>query len=262
MLRPALGLVLAVLAAAPLAAAPEPPTVSYKDDRVTMRADDVPVSDVLEALKRQSGAEVRGELPAGKVSATFDDIPLRDALGRILGDRSFTLTYGEDGRLRAIELKGGPQERKPVVEQAARPPEKGPSKKERWDAIAHALDHRRPIAVTGRLAEASGKPEVDWEYLLRAASSHEEEDVRVEAFRAGVREVDQNPELRAAMLEAMNALDDAELAQFARAMVGENAQGLAKWAIRLVHTPELRGRLRAVVRQLRLEERRQAASRG
>jgi hypothetical protein len=262
---------LGVLAVSPLRAAdPETPTVSYKDDRLTLRASDMPVADLMEALKRDSGAEIRGEVPSGKVSATFDAVPLREALGRILGDRSFTLTYADDGHLKAIELKGGPTEWKPPAaaeagrptDEAARSAEKGASHKERVDALAHVFDHRGPVQVKGKLAEASGKSEVDWAYLLRTAGSHEEQDVRVEAFRTGVQELDQNPEMRADMVSAMSALTDEELAQFARLMLGPNAQGVTKYAARLAHSPDLRGRLRAVVRQLRIEDRQQASARG
>src|SRR5438105_8588602 len=102
MLRPALGI--ALLVAGSVGAAPLD-RLEYRDDRLTIRARDTPVGEVVDALKRQSGAEVRGAVPEGAVSAEIDTLPLREALARLLGERSFTLTYGEDGRLKTIELK-------------------------------------------------------------------------------------------------------------------------------------------------------------
>lgn len=284
MLRSALALaLLGLVAVTPvLAADPEPPKVSYQNDRLTLHASDMPVSDLIEALKKETGAEIRGEAPDGKISATFDDVPLREALGRVLGDQSFTLTYADDGRLKAIQLKGGPTEKKgtlpeaappsPVVDQAptaeAAAPRRGsrapkPSgrpAKERVDGLAHVFDHRAPIKVDGKLAAASGESEVDWAWMLRTAGSHEQEDVRAEAFEKGVREIDQNAEMRKAMVDAMSDLSDQELAQFSRAMLGPNALGITKLAARLAHSRDFRGRLRDVARQLRVEERQQAAN--
>src|SRR5207237_6590050 len=75
MLRPALGI--ALLVAGSVGAAPLD-RLEYRDDRLTIRARDTPVGEVVDALKRQSGAEVRGAAPEGAVRAELDTLPLRE----------------------------------------------------------------------------------------------------------------------------------------------------------------------------------------
>jgi len=66
---------------------------------------------VLAELGRVSGAEIRGAPREPRdLTAKFDDVPLPEALHRLLGDQNFMLKYGEADRLRMIELFGGPQE--------------------------------------------------------------------------------------------------------------------------------------------------------
>src|SRR5207249_4501690 len=87
----------------------QPPEIEYRNDRLTLHAHDTPITAILDEVKRQSGAEVRGAPAVTSVTVDLDAVPLREALERLLGPRSFTLTYGEHGRLKAIELRGGPQ---------------------------------------------------------------------------------------------------------------------------------------------------------
>jgi hypothetical protein len=250
-----------MLAAPPLRAAD---ILSYQDDRLTMRVENMPLGEVLEQLKAQSGAELRGEVPAGQVTATFDAIPLREALERLLGDRSFTLTYGDDGRLKAIELKGGPQAAPAVARQEDRPA-RAAGRKERWEAVGAVFNDPKPVPVDGVLAELTGKNEAGWDFVLRTAINHEDPEVRLDAARAGMRAVDQSPEMQQALLKAFDAMDTAELAQFARAAMGgssEGAEALTKFIARNTRTPEFRTRARAVLRQIRLDARSKTASAG
>jgi len=108
----------AVLAAAALyptpalaAAEGSSPIVTYRRDRLSVRLEKVPLEDVLAELGRVSGAEIRGAPREPRdLTAKFDDVPLPEALHRLLGDQNFMLKYGEADRLRTIELFGGPQE--------------------------------------------------------------------------------------------------------------------------------------------------------
>ena len=99
---------------APAAAAePEDPTpiVRYGDDRLSVRLVDVPPMRILEELARGTDAVVRGRVAeAPPVSARFDDVPLPEALHRLLGRQNFTLAYDGRHRLRAVTLLGGPVE--------------------------------------------------------------------------------------------------------------------------------------------------------
>src|SRR5436189_5047087 len=96
---------------APAVAEPSPPIVTYRSDQLSVRLEKVPLEDVLAELGRVSGAEIRGAPREPRdLTAKFDDVPLPEALHRLLGDQNFILKYGEADRLRMIELFGGPQE--------------------------------------------------------------------------------------------------------------------------------------------------------
>src|SRR4029453_6169167 len=86
-------------------------TIQYDDDRLTLRVEEALAADILQEVARQSGAEVRGQIPTTRrVSAEFEHAPLKDGLERVLGAQNFTLTYAGEGRLKTIELKGVPEE--------------------------------------------------------------------------------------------------------------------------------------------------------
>ena len=72
-------------------------------------------------------------------------------------------------------------------------------------------------------------------------------------------------EMQAALLKAFSAMDDAEIAQLARAAMGgsnEDAEALAKVILRNSRTTEFRTRARSVLRQIRLDGRNGTASAG
>ena len=101
-----LALLALVLTGVPAGAA-TPPGVEYRDDRVTVHAEQVPRADVLAAIARATGAELRGQvIDAGDLTIVFDAVPLGDALHRVLGTQSFTVTYGEGARVRVRLVMG------------------------------------------------------------------------------------------------------------------------------------------------------------
>jgi len=258
--------IVAALAAAPSAAAeePTPRTIEYRDDRLTLRVNNVPVGDILEELRRQSGAELRGRAPADvKVSVQFDAVPLNEALPRLLGD-NFTLTYAEDGRLKTIELKGGPEA--PVAPKAATgAPEDQLADREtppKWLKVYHTFEQRDRVAIQGRLAEIFGANEANWDLLMNTAIGYEEPRVRADAMRAALAAFDANPELRDATVGALGDMSDAELAAFARHNCKHMAESFLKNVARQTKNPEWRARAAAVLRELRLQARRQAATAG
>src|SRR5689334_21840566 len=93
--------VLAALACASVAGA-APPDVRYRAGRVTVHVHAAPLAGVLDAIARDAGAAVRGDVPSRDVTLDLDDVPLDDVLARLLGKDSFALTYAPDGGLRAI----------------------------------------------------------------------------------------------------------------------------------------------------------------
>jgi hypothetical protein len=84
--------------------------LDYREDRLTLHVQEVPLTEVVAEIARQSGAELRGQVyKPREVSAAFEDQPLVPALERLLGEQNFTLRYGRDGQLRMIHLLGQPQ---------------------------------------------------------------------------------------------------------------------------------------------------------
>ena len=97
------------LSAGPLAAGEPMCVVAYDADRVTVHAERVPLANVVREIGRQSGAEILGQVRKPRdVSLDFERVPLVDALARLLREQNFTVRYGPEGKLRAIDLLGEP----------------------------------------------------------------------------------------------------------------------------------------------------------
>ena len=255
-LTPARRLALAVLAAA-LAApgarsdegAPER-VIHYEGDTLTVRLAGAPVTDVLDELGRQAGAEIRGQVrDPHEVSAEFEGVPLAEALHRLLGDQNFALVYGNEGRLKSVRLLGGPQTAAAAapIPAAAAPPAGQPSA----PGIVDAFAKHAPIAVAGHLGEALGGQQASLLQLFDLSVHHADPTVRAEAARIVIGTIDTDPSLRASVLAQLNAMDDAALGAFFRSMAGDNAQEVAMQIMTTARTSELRSKASAVLQQLR-----------
>jgi len=78
--------------------------MEYRNGHLTVRVAKEPVAEVLTEVGRVTGAEVRGApLDAREVTATFDAVPIDEALRRLLGEQAFSLTYRGE-RLAVIDL--------------------------------------------------------------------------------------------------------------------------------------------------------------
>jgi hypothetical protein len=93
-----------VLACVVAARADEPPGVRYRDDRLTVRLTATPRNEVLIDVAQATGAAVRGRLEDADtpVTASFDALPLDEALRRLPPKQAFALKYDGD-RVAAIE---------------------------------------------------------------------------------------------------------------------------------------------------------------
>ena len=251
-LTPARRLALAVLAAA-LAApgarsdegAPER-VIHYEGDRLTVRLAGAPVTDVLDELGRQAGAEIRGQVrDPREVSVEFEGVPLAEALHRLLGDQNFALVYGNEGRLKSVRLLGGPQTA--AAAGAAAPLASPPSPPGIMDAFAK----HPPIAVAGHVGEALGGQQASLLQLFDLSVHHADPTVRAEAARIVIGTIDTDPSLRASVLAQLNAMDDAALGAFFRSMAGDNAQEVAMQIMTTARTSEFRSKASAVLQQLR-----------
>jgi hypothetical protein len=244
--------------------------LEYKNDRVTMRAEDTPLADIIDALKRQSGAELHGTAPERNVTLNLDDVPLREALERLLGEQSFALTYGDQNKLKKLELRGGPVAAKGIGEKpagsgsesASAPSEsmnlgihdgKTPA---HWVAVHDGL--RANVPVSGRLREAAGGERASWDFVLSTASQRKDPELRNDAIRAGVHAVENDPEMREGVIGSLLRMNDEQLAGYIKAMarsVEEEPIPFMKSVVRHSRDSELRSRARELLRQFRAEER-------
>jgi hypothetical protein len=109
-------MVLVGLAAAIARAEPAPVTVRFADGRLSVAATDAALDDVLAKVTAAIGAHVKGTLrTSNRVSITFEEVPIEDALRRLLGEQPFSLRYQGD-KLIAVALVdvGSPARRAPA----------------------------------------------------------------------------------------------------------------------------------------------------
>jgi hypothetical protein len=91
------------------------PLLAYREERLSVSLQRVPLADVMAMFARESGVEIDGEFDGTReVTHRFDGVPIAQALDRLLGDQNFTLTYAEDGRLRRLQLHGLAAPRRPI----------------------------------------------------------------------------------------------------------------------------------------------------
>src|SRR5437867_1880419 len=224
-LTPARRLALALLAAVLAASAgrsdegaPER-VIRYERDLLTVRLTSVPVTDVLDELGRQAGAQIRGQVrDLRAVSVEFEAVPLADALHRLLGDQNFALVYGHEGRLKSVRLLGGPQTAAaPAAAPPASPP---PGPPDLMDVFAK----HPPIPVAGHLSEALGGQSATLLQLFDLSVHHADASVRAEAARIFIGTIDTDPALRASVVAQLNALNDVTLGALFRNLAGDHAQ--------------------------------------
>jgi hypothetical protein len=250
-------LVLAVCASA--GAAPLE-RLEYRKGRLTVRAEETPLADVIDALKRQSGAELHGTPPDKTVTAKLDAVPLREALERLLGAESFALTYGDKERLKKIELRGGPvaapQKAEPAPEPTVNLGAHDGKTPDHWLAVLDNLT--APVPVTGRLREVAGTDNAGWDFVLSKASQHDDPALRADAIRAAVRAIENHPEMREGVTGALLRMDDEQLAAYVRARarsVEDEPVPFVKSIVRYSRNSDLRSRAHELIRQLRTEDR-------
>lgn len=230
------------LASSRVAGAAEP-VVHYRAGRVTVHVQGMSLAAVLQAIGRDSGALVRGEIPRRDVTADLDDVPLDDALGRLLGRDSFALTYARDGRLRSIDLlaigKAGPAWPPPGI---GAPIDVAPER-------AQAVMGRR-LDVGGRLAAALGTQRPTAGELVHAAFRQEDWNVRGDAQRRVLAAFAADPELQDVFSRTLRAVDDDTLARIFRDWNVDGAKEFMRALAMRAREPELRAKAAAVLASL------------
>ena len=207
-------LLLLVFAAAGIARA-EAPQVAYADDRLTLHADQAVAGDILDALARTSGAEIRGApLPGRTVTADFENVPLQDALQRVLGEQSFTLRYGEGGKLRTVVLRGGPEApRVPVLALpgATTPSGAGPPP---TIGLPHRFADHRPLAIPPPLAEVVGSDTATFDQIFDLATTQPNGVVRALSMQVALSALERERVLRRALFLSLRRGQEGSLGAF------------------------------------------------
>lgn len=207
---------IAMLAPAPALGGDAAVQVEYRDDRLKVRAEDVTVGEVLDAVAAATGAELQGR-PADdrRVSLDGDALPLDDALHRLLGAQNFTLRYGRDGRPKTIVLLGGPQAPPPPSDRpTAAGVAVGPAAPTGGAfplALSRAIQRARPIEVPEPLVEALGGDRATMPQLLDLATTDDDGVVRAQATQAVLGALERQSRLRRSFLRTLHDLDDASL---------------------------------------------------
>jgi hypothetical protein len=238
---------------------PSPRIIEYRDDKVTLSVVNVPAEQIVAEIAKKGKAEVHGSLRDPKpFSGTFDAVPLPEALERLLGAQNFTLTYGDEG-LKVIHLKGGPEApEKPKEAAASGQPEQQAGSDDypqAWIAAWKAFEHRQPVPIQGKFAELVGKNEVNWDYVVNMAYGYDDPKVRTEAVVAGLKALDDDPDVRDAAFASTSGMSDSELATFARTICKHMAEDFVKRVARHAANPDIKARAKAVLREIRQQER-------
>jgi hypothetical protein len=254
-----------LLAGVAFAADPTPSrarAVTVRGDRVSLNVERMRAQDVLRDIARQTGSTLQGEVLEGReVTLDLDAVSLREAVQRVLGEQSFTLTYGDDGKLRTIALRGGPEAAVTTTTLGSVPigPDETPPG---WRAVFVSFDHRKKIPLRGRLAQHIGRDAVAWDYLGNTAFYDDDPRIRTEAVRTGLRAFEEDEALQQALFEAAAGMSDAEMAELIRSICKQRSRDLVKRIGRLTDRPEVRARAGNILRELREQERRSASAGG
>lgn len=227
---------------------PAPRLVQYQDDGLTVRVTDVPLSEVLEELSRQSGAEIRGEpREARTVSFDFEKVPLAQALARLLPEQNFALVYGKNGRLERIRLIGGTGEA--TVFTAAVAPVQESS--DPLAKLTELIDHHPPVPVDGVVADAVGSGSATLRQLIDLSLHDDDESVRAEAMRAGLATLDREPDFRSNVVEQLTKVDSGVLTAVLRRSGSDHAEDAAMQVFDRGGSPDLKLKLSSIVQRLR-----------
>jgi len=238
----ALALLAAILAGHPAGAADAPPapppkTITLKGDKLTVKVNAVPLDEVLQAVVAPSQGEIRGSVKQPHdVSIEFEDVPLQDGLGRLLGDQNFVLTFRENGSLRTLTLLGGPQEQSSEA-RIVKPTSAHPVV-----AATEMMQRNVPVPAGSKLALFLGQPSATLQQLLDISLRQDDASLRVEAMRAGVGAIDTEPDLKALVVKSLGDTDDHTLENVIRSVAQDRAREIVAQMAAITRTPELRAR--------------------
>jgi hypothetical protein len=233
-----------------------PRQVAYADDALSVHVRQRPLADVIDEVARQTGATVKGSLKNPRdVSADFDAVPLADALGRLLGgDQNFALIYGGDGKLRTLRLLGSvdAQRASGATRVPAGPTAAGVQQPQATPASLAEVMAKTPIPLSGRLAQALG-PQAQLSDLITAGLRNEDPSIRAEAVQTAIRTIENNSEMRSAVMGTLQGMDDAHLATMVRGMAADHGEEFLIQAAGHARHGDLRAKTQQILQQYRLQ---------
>jgi hypothetical protein len=213
------------------------PLVRYEAHRLTLDIERAPIGEVLDAVARETGIEIDGEpLDGRELSIRLVDVPLREALDRLIAPQNFILRYGADGEPVRLELLGGPG--KPDVP-------KRPAG-ERGSRALELLVGNPAIAVPPNAAQALGGDSLPPDRIVPGLR-HPSPIVRRESVETLVHAIEGREELR----DAFCALDVDQLLQFLRSQSGEHMDEVVATFFRSARDPTFKHRLELVLARRR-----------
>lgn len=244
----ALALLAAILPGYPAGAADAPPpkTIALKGDKLTVKVNAVPLDEVLQAVVAPSQGEIRGSVKQPHdVSIEFEEVPLQDGLGRLLGDQNFVLTFRENGSLRTLTLLGGAQEQSSEARIVK------PNSAHPVVAVTDMMQRTVPVPAGSKLAQFLGQPNATLQQLLDISLRQDDASLRVEALRAGVGAIDSEPDLKALVVKSLGDTDDHTLENVIRSVAQDRAREIVSQMAAITRTPELRIRSTQLLQHLR-----------
>ena len=211
--------------------------VQYSNDALTVRLTHTPVTEVLDEIGHQAGAEIRGQVAgAREVSADFDAVPLAEALHRLLGDQNFALVYGDKGNLKAVKLFGEAQAS--TAPRPTAPPAPPPTSPE--DTVLAYLNRPIPLSAGTRLSELLGVQAAPLRQILETGLRSEDAAVRADTVRTALQAIEGEPQIRTAIAQAVGGTDDASVGALLRGTAGEHAEEIARLVAGQTRIPQLR----------------------
>ncbi len=228
--------------------------IRYEHDALTVRLTNVPVAEVLDELRRQTGAEIRGQPHTpGAVTAEFAAVPLGEALHRLLGEQNFALVFADGGRLKAVRLLGEAEGLAAAPPAGAAPPAPARTTPPQVAAadLATLLARHAPVPVAGRLAPLLGASSASFAQLVDLTLHQDDADVRAEALTTAVSTLEMDPTLLAAVVDELDTVDDGALHTLFGNVAGEHAEEIAMLILTQARANELRVKASSILQQLR-----------
>jgi hypothetical protein len=218
-LAPALVVLVAMLVvrSAPAGTGDQERVIRYDRDTLTVRLAKAPVTDVLDEIGRQAGAEIRGQVR----------------------------------NPRDVRLLGGPQTGSAAVTLLAKPAGPPTTEPAESTSVVDLLAKHGAIPVAGHLGDALGSQQATLFQLIDLGTHHADPTVRAEATRALMAAVDTDPALRVSVIVQLSSMDDAALADFVRNAAGDHAEEVAMQVLNSARASQIRAKASAVLQQLR-----------